>query len=182
VSDEDYKLLLPSMQFASNLLQVGTPFLCSFVPSSRVHDRLVEERVNNKNFYQVDSQEWTKEDINETRDELLEIAKHVEWELNDTIAEDNKWLGITRLVTSEKWGPRPWMDLSRDDIVRSDNELMEQGASRRRLKVGIMTEYVDTLRKYTKHSEEHLRATFLAAITMTHEVGHIVWHVSTSSI
>ncbi|PVH83319.1 hypothetical protein DL98DRAFT_652516 [Cadophora sp. DSE1049] len=176
VSDEDYNILRPSMQFASNLVQVGMPYLCSFVPSSRAHDHLVDERANNKNSYQIDPQPWTEEDFQETRDALLEIANCVEWELNDTIAKDNKWLGITRLVTSEEWGPRPWKDLSRDDIMKSDIELMENGTFRRRLKVGIMQEYVDALKKYSNDSEEHLRATVLAAITMTHEVGHIVWH------
>lgn len=39
-----------------------------------------------------------------------------------------------------------------------------------------MQEYVDALKKYPSDSEEHLRAAFLAAMTMTHEIGHIVWH------
>ncbi|KAK0118261.1 hypothetical protein ONS95_012562 [Cadophora gregata] len=176
VSDEDYNILRPSMQFASNLIQAGMHYLCSFVPSSRAHDHLADERVGVQGSYQVDPQSWTEEDFHETREELVEIAKCVEWELNGTIAKDNKWLGITRLVTSEKWGPRPWKDLSRDEIIKSDSELMDQGAFRRHLKVGIMQEYVDALKRYSVSSEEHLRATFLAAITMAHEVGHIVWH------
>ncbi|KAH7314192.1 hypothetical protein BKA65DRAFT_117858 [Rhexocercosporidium sp. MPI-PUGE-AT-0058] len=175
VSDEDYKLLLPSMQLASNLIQVGTPYLCSFVPSRRVHDYLADVRPS-LTMFQVDPEEWTAEDMEETREELLDIADYVEWELNDTMAKDNKWLGITRLVTDDKWGPRPWRDLQREDILRSDNELMGQGAFRRNLKVGIMKEYVTALKKYSKTSEEHLRATFLAAITMTHEIAHVVWH------
>ncbi|KAH7391498.1 hypothetical protein BKA64DRAFT_106448 [Cadophora sp. MPI-SDFR-AT-0126] len=104
VSDEDYNLIRPSMQLASNLIQVGMPYLCSFVPSSRAHDHLADRRAHIKSSYQIDPQLWTEEDIHETRDELLRIANCVDWELNDTIARDNKWLGITRLVTSEKWG------------------------------------------------------------------------------
>ncbi|CZT03784.1 uncharacterized protein RCO7_07577 [Rhynchosporium graminicola] len=182
VSDEDYNLLLPSMQLASNLIQVGLPYLCSFVPPDRVHSSLNGKSRKGPNDYQVDLKDWDKEDQQNTRDELNTIASYVTWELNDTIATDNKWLGVTRLVTDEKWGPRPWKDLLRDDIIRSDKELAARGVDRRRLRVGIMREYVDALKRYSSTSEEHLRATFLAAITMTHEIGHIVWHQDFRSI
>ncbi|KAG4435256.1 hypothetical protein IFR05_009252 [Cadophora sp. M221] len=176
VSHEDYDILLPSMQLASNLLQVGMPYLSSFVPSSRVHDHLISVRPSLTTRLRVDIGDWSIEDMEETRNELHDIADCVEWELNDTMAKDNKWLGVTRAVTDDKWGPRPWRDLQREDIIRSDNELRDQGAIRRNLRVGIMKEYVDALKRYSKTSEEHLRALFLAAITMTHEIGHVVWH------
>ncbi|KAH6716780.1 hypothetical protein BKA61DRAFT_671251 [Leptodontidium sp. MPI-SDFR-AT-0119] len=177
VRDEDYNILLPSMQLASNLLQVGMPYLSSFVPSSRVHDHLTGVRPSLTTLLQVDMEDWTEKDMEKTRDGLHDIADCVEWELNDTMAKDNRWLGITRLVTDDKWGPRPWRDLQREDIIRSDNELRNQGvAFRRNLRVGIMKEYVDALKRYSNTTEEHLRAAFLAAVTMTHEIGHVVWH------
>ncbi|KAL2061643.1 hypothetical protein VTL71DRAFT_7020 [Oculimacula yallundae] len=176
VSNEDYELLLPSMHLASNLLQVGLPYLSSFIPATRIHSKFIVKNRKNSDYYQVNPREWDAEDLQETREELEEIATCVEWELNDTIATDNKWLGVTRLVTNEKWGPRPWKDILRDDILRSDKELRGRGITRRRLRIGIMTEYVDALSRYSNTSEEHLRATFLAAITMTHEIGHVVWH------
>jgi hypothetical protein len=39
-----------------------------------------------------------------------------------------------------------------------------------------MGEYVLALRQFPPDSEAYLRATFLAAITMTHEIGHAVFH------
>lgn len=180
VSDEDYTLLLPSMQLASNLIQAGMPYLCDFVPSSRVHGHLRSKDgdADDSNWYQVDPQEWTEEEMEETKEELQAMAECIEWEVNDTMAKDNKWLGVTRLVTDDKWGPRPWRDIERADILRSDGELLDMEAYRRRLKIGIMKEYVDALKRHHRNSEEHIRAIFLAAVTMTHEVGHIVWHVS----
>lgn len=38
-----------------------------------------------------------------------------------------------------------------------------------------MGEYVMALTQLQPGSEDHLRATFLAAITMTHEIGHVVF-------
>ena len=39
-----------------------------------------------------------------------------------------------------------------------------------------MGEYVRAIRDSAQDSEQHLRAIFMAAITMTHEVGHVIFH------
>ncbi len=178
MNDEEYDLLLPSMQLASNLLHVGEDFLASLVPSSRLHYELDLSRRNGDNSYQAPYSSVNVNSLHKTREELKEIAKIVKWQLNPTIAKDKKWLGITRLVTEDKWGPRPWTDLDVDAVHSSDQELYDMGAARRPLIVGIMKEYVDALKTLPDDSEARLRATFLAAITMTHEIAHAVWHVS----
>lgn len=178
VSEDDYNLLLPSMQLASNLLRAGEDFLTFLVPSNRVHNRLEGKRRDNPNAYVIPPDRFDEAELRETREELKEIAKVVKWQLNDTMAKDKQWLGITRLVTEDKWGPRPWTDLNVDAVDSSDQELVDQGLFRRPLIIGIMKEYVDALKSLPNDSEARLRATFLAAITMAHEIAHAVWHVS----
>lgn len=178
VSDEDYALLLQSMQLASNLLSVGIPFLAHLVPSNSIHADLEDQRLESKSVYQIPRKPRDKKQELEAKAELHEIAKVVKWQLNDTIATGKKWLGITRLVTEDRWGPRPWTDLIEEDVENSDRDLIDRGFQRRPLLIGIMKEYVDALKHYRNSNDEYLRATFLAGVTMTHEVAHAVWHVS----
>jgi hypothetical protein len=180
VSDGEYKALLPSMQLASNLLNSGIDFLAGFAPSSRAHDQLQEKRAEDPTYYRLVQERYENDRLQETREELAEVAEFVRWQLNDTMARDKKWFGVTRLVTDDRWGPRPWTDLIDQDIADSDQDLRARGSQRRPLLVGIMKEYVDALTTFRPGTEKHLRASFLAAVTMTHEVAHVVWHVSTS--
>ncbi|EKD15386.1 uncharacterized protein L3040_001753 [Drepanopeziza brunnea f. sp. 'multigermtubi'] len=176
ISDGDYKALLPSMQLASNLLNSGFDFLASFAPSNRAHDQLLEKRAEDPTYYRVVQKRYENDQLQETRGELAEVAESVRWQLNETMARDKKWTGVTRLVTDDRWGPRPWTDLVDQDIAESDQDLRARGSQRRPLIVGIMKEYVDALTTFRPGTEEHLRASFLAAVTMTHEVAHVVWH------
>ncbi|KAK2629795.1 hypothetical protein QTJ16_000615 [Diplocarpon rosae] len=180
VSDDDYSTLKQSMLLASNLLRAGLPFLMNYAPTYRAYDLLRDKEAAihaSAAAYQIDQAGYGSFSEDETLTELRDIAQVIKWQLNHTIAEHQRWVGVTRLVTDDEYGPRPWVDLLVKDVEASDQELKSQGFARRFLIIGIMKEYVDALKKFPQDSQEYLRATFLAAVTMTHEIAHAVWHV-----
>ncbi|PBP15537.1 hypothetical protein BUE80_DR013723 [Diplocarpon rosae] len=179
VSDDDYSTLKQSMLLASNLLRAGLPFLMNYAPTYRAYDLLRDKQAAihaSAAAYQIDQAGYGSLSEDETLTELRDIAQVIKWQLNHTIAEHQRWVGVTRLVTDDEYGPRPWVDLLVKDVEASDQELKSQGFARRFLIIGIMKEYVDALKKFPQDSQEYLRATFLAAVTMTHEIAHAVWH------
>ncbi|PBP24461.1 hypothetical protein BUE80_DR004714 [Diplocarpon rosae] len=179
VSDGDYRTLKQSMLLASNLLRAGLPFLMNYAPTYRAYDllRVKEPAIQTSTgAYQIDQAAYGSLSEDETLTELGDIARVIKWQLNHTIAEHQRWVGVTRLVTDDEYGPRPWVDLLVKDVEASDQELKNQGFARRFLIIGIMKEYVDALKRFPQDSQEYLRATFLAAVTMTHEIAHAVWH------
>lgn len=101
-----------------------------------------------------------------------EVANDLKWCLSDTI--QSKWghLGVTRLAHTDE----PWEILDFDTVLNSDMMLRFKGKKRRPLIIGIMKEFVTAMNGSGPRSEQRLRATFMAAITMVHEVGHAIFH------
>jgi hypothetical protein len=181
ITDADYRLLFPSMQLATHFLEVGLPYLSNFLPSQKIHERFMalgiqpdvemeDHETYNRNYCVSIKPEdqITGAELQQTREELDKIADFVTWRVHKTMLKDKGWLGITRLVPDEPEFD-PWNDIKECDLVDEGKD------DRRRLVIGIMQEYVDALRRYSTSSEPHLRARFLSAYTMAHEIGHVVW-------
>lgn len=183
VEESEYKALLPSMRLASHLIEVSMPYLSSFLPSDQIHDGLTPIAKNadrSASGYTITvDDDASQADLTEARAELDTVAGHVEWVVNYEMYRTLGWIGITRAVHD---APRPWGELAAKEILDKDEELKNRGLRRRLLTIGIMGEYVLALRQLPSNSEAHLRATFLAAITMTHEIGHAVFHQDYRSI
>lgn len=170
VEPEVLATLLPSMRLASNLIQVGLPYIASFLPSTK------------KDFWRKDKPDpWpstiplnpnpTQKEISEAERDLKHLARDLTWHASDEIYPKWGYLGVTRLVDTEE----PWEEIELDDVMASDKALKSKGKQRRPLFIGIMKEYVTALEKSDLDSESNIRATFMAAITMAHEIGHAIF-------
>jgi hypothetical protein len=187
VKPEELELLKDSIQLASNLVRVGMPYIATFLPSR-------DEIFKDKGFFDRDGERVnlcpshiplkespTKDEVAAALDELEILARFIRWQTNDqmyarlnTEAGDEplNWMGITRLVDAE----RPWSATIPEEVVAADSVSMSNGLKYRPLIIGIMGEYVDAIRNSPKSSEQRLRATFMAGVTMAHEAGHAIFH------
>jgi hypothetical protein len=111
--------------------------------------------------------------LEKVKAELDEIADTVNWQTNYGMWINFYWVGVTRLARTD---PRdPWKDLEEYEVRSAAAKAKAEGLDRRPLIVGIMREYLDAMKHFPKDHEAHLRAKFLCAYTMIHEVGHAVW-------
>lgn len=175
VKDHNFNLLLPSLRLASNLIAAGTDYFAQFLPSEDLHEKLRHKSDNQKEItIDFKRDPFTDDELKTTRRELEEVAEEIEWRLNKTLAA-NGALGMTRHVKEGIYGQEPWPELDKDTIKSYDYDSEQQGYQRRPLLVGIMHQYLDAIKAYPPDSEARLRAIFHAAVTITHEVGHVVW-------
>ncbi|TGO59163.1 hypothetical protein BCON_0047g00010 [Botryotinia convoluta] len=177
VSDEDYQLLMPSMRLATRLLEVGMPYLASFLPSSIIfgspqevshaeHSHLVCPRVIPlKNTVLI-------KDLQAAELELEAIARCIKWRLNDRMHATRNWNGITRIVD---YGEADFHELDENEIRESDLQAAQAGQVRRPLVIAIMDLLLVPMRTHPVDSEIRLKAQFMAAVTMTHEIGHAIF-------
>jgi hypothetical protein len=68
-----------------------------------------------------------------------------------------------------------WADVEPDEIRAWNHQAKVLGRQRTLLVIGVMEEFVKAIHNSDAESEEHLRATFMLAITITHELGHAVY-------
>jgi hypothetical protein len=165
------------MRLASHLIEISIPYLSNFLPSDQLHQILAPKTRNadgSCSGYTVHlrTDNVSPRKLEETRAELNAVSEIVFWQVNYEMYQTLSWQGITRTVFD---APRPWAEILPEETMTSDTRLKSQGYTRRPLTIGIMGEYVMALRQLTPGSEAHLRAIFLAAITMTHEVSHVVF-------
>jgi len=168
------------MRLASHLIEVSMPYLSNFIPSDQLHRNLTPKRRNADGTYsgytvQLRTDNVSLMKLEETRKELDTISECVSWQVNDEMYRTLSWQGITRTVFD---APRPWAEITPEETKRSDDRVKNQGHTRRKLTIGIMGEYVGALKHFAQlapGSEAHVRTVFLAAITMTHEIGHAVF-------
>jgi hypothetical protein len=172
VTTEEYVLLLPSMRLASHLLRVALPYISNFLPSHRLFsDGKLYDEFNERIEYcpkriPILNLNPSIEEVTCAFEELQDMANSVKWQLNNEMWDTYKWLGITRLVDQ----PRPWDPISLEMLLDLDDVLIKDRAKRRPLIIGIAGEYLDAIRQAPKPSEQFLRATFQAGVTMAHEV------------
>ncbi|QSZ33590.1 hypothetical protein DSL72_005158 [Monilinia vaccinii-corymbosi] len=178
VAEEDYQLLVPSMRLATRLLEVGMPYLASFLPTSKIfgtpqdvshaeHSHLVCPReIQLKNQVLLN-------DLQEAELELEAIAKCIKWRLNERMHANYHWNGITRLVDH---GTADFHPIEDHDIIEADLEAAQAGQVRRPLIIAIMDLFLVPMRTHPVDSEIRLKAQFMAAVTMVHEIGHAIFH------
>lgn len=180
VDDEVYRLLLPSMRLATNLIMVDIPYIASFLPSDPVHTSLraryytKEDEITGlapPKDYTIPVEDVGLWDLDKAMMELEVMTDCIRWQTNNEMLKQHGWLGITRVVDT----PRPWGLIDTDLVVAGD-EAHEQDTVRRPLILAICEEYLTAIRNSSPDSEIHLKATFMAGITMAHEVGHAIWH------
>ncbi|KAM0149992.1 hypothetical protein ACHAQE_009142 [Botrytis cinerea] len=177
VSDEDYQLLVPSMRLATRLLEIGMPYLASFLPSSIIfgspqkvshaeHSHLVCPKVITlKHTVLI-------KDLQAAELELEAIARCIKWRLNDRMHATRNWNGITRIVD---YGEADFHELDENEIRESDLQAAQAGRVRRPLVIAIMDLLLVPMRTHPIDSEIRLKAQFMAAVTMTHEIGHAIF-------
>ena len=187
VKPEELELLKPSIQLASNLVRVGMPYIATFLPSRDdifKDGNFLDENGERANLCPTEilpMQNPSEDEVAAALDALEKLAPSIRWQTNYEMwaspavregKEAMEWMGVTRLVDEE----RPWGVVSPEELEASDTELMRNGLDHRPLVIAIMGEYVNAIRNSPKTSEQHLRATFMAGITMAHEVGHAIFH------
>ena len=189
VKPDELELLKPSIQLASNIVRVGLPYIANFLPPR-------EEMFNDGEFYDENGQREnlcpreiilkdnpSMNEVAAALESLESLAPTIRWQTNNEMfavsgndrGEDSEalgWMGITRLVNE----PRPWGIITDDMVVGADASSKAKGLAHRPLIIAIMGEYVKAIRNSPKGSEQRLRATFMAGITMVHEVGHAIFH------
>ncbi|EPE26079.1 hypothetical protein GLAREA_01991 [Glarea lozoyensis ATCC 20868] len=173
VTEEHYQTLLPSMQLASRLIEVGMPYVASFLPSDGITSKTISPDDDAISYEQISLKESvTKGGVTAARLELEKIADNVQWEVNpDIFSSMNSW--GTSILTQQT---QPWSYENTEMIRASDTALRNRGKTRRSIIIGIATQYIDTIINNPRDSEHHLRAVWHAALTMVHEVGHIIWN------
>ena len=186
VKPEELELLKPSIQLASNLVRVGMPYIATFLPPRDgifKDGALLDKDGQRTNLCPTEiplKQNPSEDEIAAALDALEELAPSIRWQTNyemwGTVSGDGEsafeWMGVTRLVNEE----RPWGVIDPESIEAEDAESMRNELNHRPLIIGIMGEYVNAIKNSRRTSEEHLRATFMAGITMAHEVAHAILH------
>jgi len=177
VESRDYQHLEQSMLLATKLIQVGMPYIANFLafdvflPHGELDKDGVEllcpHRIRLKTNVAAGK-------IADAKAKLDALAKTViRWQLNSIIWRKLGWIGITRLVDNDE---NEWDLVPPEDIRAADVESKDLGKKSRPLIIGIMAEYVKTIKESPEDSEQHIRAVFMAAVTMAHEIGHAILH------
>lgn len=178
VCEEDYLLLYPSMRLATRLLEVGMPYIASFLPTSNIFGT-PQDVSHAEHSHLVCPREIPlakRRSLNDLRAAALEldaIAKCIKWRLDERMHAIYHWNGITRLVDR---GEADFHHIEEHDIVESDLEAAQAGQGRRPLVIAIMDLLLVPMRTHSINSEIRLKAQFMAAITMVHEIGHAIFH------
>ncbi|ESZ99133.1 hypothetical protein SBOR_0543 [Sclerotinia borealis F-4128] len=178
IDEEDYLLLLPSMRLATRLLEVGMPYMANFLPSSKIYGT-PQDVSHAEHSHLVSPEEISLskiillKDLQETELELEAIAKCIKWRLNERMHANYHWNGITRLADH---GEADFVPLEENDIREADLEAAQAGRVRRPLVIAIMDLLLVPMRTHPTDSEIRLKAQFMAAITMVHEIGHAIFH------
>ncbi|KAI9645638.1 hypothetical protein NHQ30_006380 [Ciborinia camelliae] len=179
IADDDYTLLLPSMRLATRLLEVGMPYIASFLPSSRIfnspQDVSHAEHSGRSRCPQVIPlrKKVLLKDLQVAAMELQAMAKSIKWRLNERMHAEYRWNGITRLVDDKG---ADFHVLDQNEVRESDLQAGQAGQVRRPLVIALMDLFLVPMRTQPVDSEIRLKAQFMAAITMVHELGHAIFH------
>ncbi|PGH23201.1 hypothetical protein AJ80_02731 [Polytolypa hystricis UAMH7299] len=163
--------LKPSFLLATKLLKVAGPFTTSILREPNLVQLTKRIEIN---------ESPTAEELELAFAELEQIALHVEWRENARMWPEMERHG---LVTPTGGDIRP------DAPVRDDEDIenWKQSARRderaglkyRKLTVYIASQYGDKLieLQHLKPTDErYLQTVFMCAVTLVHEVGHLLYH------
>ncbi|KAI9746197.1 MAG: hypothetical protein M1818_000878 [Claussenomyces sp. TS43310] len=178
-----HKALEQSLQLATRLLEVGLPWLASLIPevNFELGDRaygddelmggIVEEPWEWLAVKRI--QTPSPEKMESVRAEFTEITRCVSWKEEDKMWKALGWKGFTCRIYPSNPPFRP----EHPDAIRTNDERCQKdyGFTRRHLTVGIAQQYIDALLESQSNTEQHLTAAFHAAITIVHELAHVVF-------
>jgi hypothetical protein len=145
------------MRLASNLIEVGMPWLANLLPADKIYRRSGNTSKSADDFRTSPPEEIPfNEDVNAqsiqaAKNDLNEITESITWRMNYEMFSDTsfditkgeplQWQGITRLVDSGPSRPgEPWELTHHEDILAVDEISQEEGKDRRPLVIGTMGE------------------------------------------
>lgn len=162
------------MHLATNFITVGMPYIASFLPGKeckKIYKALGIEEILLKDPVSGGQ-------IDAARKELEKLAENVVWETDYDIYDTMNAWGMNILTNQKK----PWHHETWEEIAEYDKKFGEKSQHpKRSVKIGIAAQYVDFIEEARPDSEERIRATWHAAITMVHEIGHYIWNFNTEN-
>ena len=183
ISHLRYDTLRQSFLLSTRLLQGATNWLSEIFTNSRIEKLKEKEdghsRQAPKPYYEKG---WEKLVIAE----LAGIAGFVVWREDPDLFEKGHWADNHPLDDGKAYPeeslehkvPGEWtQDLSVvEEWDWATRRAKKLGYPRRHITISIASQFVDALLETNPKSEEHLKAAFMAAITMTHQVAHAAFN------
>lgn len=159
-----------SILLASSLLEIGMPYLACWLPEPKHRRKWVEV---DEEIVDIHIDEFTEGDIQVARTELDEISDGLHWREDENMFRRDGWWGITAYCYPRLEGN--FNSTNIQAMGTMDEECRNAGHRRRQSSIGIASQYVDTLLESDKESEQHLCAAFHLAVTLVHEIAHLVY-------
>lgn len=167
MNDTEYKKLLPAMRLASNLIEVGMPYIANFLPAD---DLLEDAQFSEKREEVPVHGDHSHGKIQSAKEALDEIADSVHWELDwNMYSVFGSW-GMNFITEQE----HPYKKEEPFTILASDRDLARRCIWIRPVTIVIARQYFDTISKVGENTEEYLRAIWHCGITLAHEIGHTI--------
>ena len=182
VSSERYDALKQSFILSTKLLQVGSQYLCNFLPADRMKQQMTTFMSLARNHRLPIHLGWTSDDIEEAFGELNNIAEYVQWEENSNIWPTSQWTGMNRPTTPRKAvetrSSSPinakFEAASEEAWVRASIRAVGARQPHRHITITVASQFVDAILRSEKDNERHMVAVFAAAINIVHELGNTI--------
>lgn len=177
VKVERHAALRQSFLLSTKLLEVAGPFLCNLLPSP---SNISDLRLDNKCDRLPITENHNTETVTRAMAELEEISKNTQWDEDPDMWPDNhdvgrRIAGITHLRL-ENPGLGSEYDIEQPEQWYDEDERAKgAGENYRQMTITIASQYIDAILNSAEGSAERLTAVFMAAITMTHEIAHLIF-------
>ncbi|KAA6409904.1 MAG: hypothetical protein FRX48_06517 [Lasallia pustulata] len=182
IAQARYDALEQSFLLGTKLLEVGSPYLCNFLPDQNFlveRQRGFDEGVIRR---LIVNDKRTKAEIDAANTVLVEIADSLQWEENARMLPDTGRFGLNHTSYIAEEGDKaivPDRVTEEDptyDWVEAANQALSAGQQHRQITITVASQYVDAILASKHNSDQHLIAVFLAAVNMVHELGHIIYY------
>ena len=174
LSQNRYDALQQSFQLCTRMLEVGAPYLASYLPRIKIappDELFLHSRLS------ISQNPWP-DAMREARMALGDVAAYVTWDEDPDMwprIEGTKRQGLTH-ATSRRKGEEIQEDSAEAFKVAADHGIAAD-YTHRKLFVTIASQYVDailTARQNGDH-DQNLIATFSAAMNIIREIGHVIF-------
>lgn len=108
----------------------------------------------------------TQEDMDKAKSSLLDIAENTVWLEDSLMYEDKGQFGVTRMGVPGDDHP--------ETFPSKDRKYQALGKKTRPLVIKITTAFANAILAASKGSARQLTATLCCAITLVHELGHVI--------
>ena len=174
ISDKRYEALEQSFRLAARLLNSARPYLCNFLPRTRVIlSQNSEARVPIN-----DTNRTTQEQVDASI-ALLQVIKNITWAEDPDMWSSYGTLGLTHTgLTEDLWEIFEFMNGEEPEELwdTASKEADRLGLPYRPLKITLASQMVDAIMSSEPNTEQHMNAVFQAGITITHELGHALFY------